>query len=72
VLVKAKFCHEDTEGEQRYSVTLPVSSEVEKVWSLKRHPSHFKPENNQVPVVQEAGWEPRMGWPGVGKSPPPN
>jgi hypothetical protein len=68
LLLKAKFCHEDTEGEHRYNFTLSLTSEVESGGSLEPHPSHFNPENNQVPVVQETGWEPGMVWPGAGKS----
>jgi len=34
---------------------------------LMPYPCHFKPRNDLVPIVSEAGWAPEVGWKGAEK-----
>ena len=63
--------HEGPEGEQMYSSTLPSTSALDGGgWSAPR-PGRFTPGKDLVHLVQEAGWAPRAGLDGCGKSRPP-
>ena len=57
--------HEESEGEQMYSSTLPSTSALDGGgWSTSR-PGRFTPRKYPVPIVQEAGWAPGPVWTGV-------
>jgi hypothetical protein len=68
-VIKGK-CHpitgyEGTEGEERYSSTLSLTSALDGGgWSTPR-PGRFIPGNDLVPIVQEAGWAPGQVWTGA-------
>ena len=47
--------HEDPEGEQRYSYTLSLISELDRGGLSAPPPRHFTPWKEPVPIVQEAG-----------------
>ena len=54
--------HEDPEGEQMYSSTLPSTSALDGGgWSTPR-PGRFTPGKDPVPIVQQAGWAPGPVW----------
>ena len=55
--------HEGSEGELRYSSTLPSTSAIDGGgWSTPR-PGRFTPrERDPVPTVQKAGWAPGPIW----------
>ena len=51
-----KICHEYTQREQRYSSTFSFTSALNRgVW-LTPVPDYLIPQNDQVPIVQKAGW----------------
>ena len=57
--------HEGPEGEQSYSSTLSLTSELDGGgWSTQR-PGRFTPGNDPVPIVQEAGQAPGPVWTGA-------
>ena len=57
--------HEESEGEQMCSSTLPSTSALDGGgWSVPC-PSHFTPGKDPVPIVQEAGWAQEPVWTGA-------
>ena len=46
--------HEDPEGEQRYSSTLPLSSELDGLGGQRHAPAPLPPGKYPVPILQEA------------------
>ena len=57
--------HEGTEGEQRYSSTLTLTSTLDGGgWSAPR-PGRFTPRKDPVPIVQEAVWASGPVWTGA-------
>ena len=57
--------HEGPDGEQKYSSTLSLTTEVGGgEWSAPR-PGRFTPKKDSVPIVQEAGWSPGPVWTGA-------
>ena len=58
--------HEDPEGEQMYSSTLPSTSALDGGWVVNATPRQlYHPGKDPVPIVQEAGWAPGQGWTGA-------
>ena len=63
--VYPRTTHEDPEGEQMYSSTLPSTWALDVGgWSTPR-PGCFTPRKDPVPIVQEAGWAPGPVWTGA-------
>ena len=63
--------HEGTEGEQRYSSTLTLTSTLDGGgWSAPR-PGRFTPRKDSVPIAQEAGWASGLVWTGAENFAPP-
>ena len=57
--------HLGSEGEQRYSSTLPSTSVLDGCeWSTPR-PGRFNPGKDPVPNVEETGWAPGQVWTGA-------
>ena len=57
--------HEDPEGEQMYSSTLPSTSALYGGgWSTPRR-GRFTPGKDPLPIVQEAGWASGPVWTGA-------
>jgi hypothetical protein len=61
--------HEDPEGEQMYSSTLPSTSAG--VGGQHHAPAALPPRKDSVHTVQEAGWAPGGGLEGYRKISPP-
>ena len=57
--------HEDPEGEQMFSCTLPSTSAIGGVGCSKPRLGRFTPGNDPVPIVQEAGWASGPVWTGA-------
>ena len=54
--------HEDPEGEQMCSSTLPSTSALDGDGGSTPRPDRFTPVKDSVPIVQEAGWGPGSDW----------
>ena len=54
--------HEDPEGEQMYSSTLPSTSVLDVSECSAPRPGRFTPGKDPVPIVQEAVWAPGPVW----------
>jgi len=52
-------CHEGTDGEQKYSYFISLTSALAEGEKLRQRHSNFTPRNDPVPSVNEAGWAPR-------------
>ena len=57
--------HEDPEGEQMYSSTIPSASVLDGGGCSTPRPGRFTPGKDPVPIVQEAGWAPGPVWTGA-------
>jgi hypothetical protein len=55
VKVHPRIGHEGPEREQRYNSTLSLTLAQDGEWWLTPRPVHFKPGNDPVPIVQDAG-----------------
>ena len=62
--VHPKTDHKGTEGEQRYSFTLSLTSALDGVGG-QRHAPAASPRKDPVLLVQEAGWAPGLVWTGA-------
>jgi hypothetical protein len=54
--------HEGSEGEQKYSSTVSLTSALDGGGWWTPRPGRFTPGNDPVPIVQEAGWATVQVW----------
>jgi hypothetical protein len=57
--------HEGPEGEERYSCTLSLTSELCGVGVQRHAPAALPRERDPVPIVYDAGWAPGPVWKGA-------